>query len=62
MVRQMTSTCDVAESADVLAELPVLMQALQDNVIKRSLDSVGCRLVQRALALADDAGRLKIVQ
>ena len=52
-------SCNLAVSTD---HLPVLMQALRGQVLRRSMDAHGCRLVQRALALADDAGRVEIAQ
>ena len=52
-------SCNLAVSTD---HLPVLMQALRGQVLRHSMDAHGCRLVQRALALADDAGRVEIAQ
>ena len=57
-----TRMCDVVESAPTKTELPMLMEVLRGQVLRQSMDAHGCRLVQRALALADDAGRLGIVQ
>ena len=52
-------SCNLAVSTD---HLPVLMQALRGQVLRHSMDAHGCRLVQRALALADDAGRVEIAR
>ena len=52
-------SCNLAVSTD---HLPVLMQALRGQVLRQSMDAHGCRLVQRALSLADDAGRLEIAR
>ena len=52
-------SCNTAVGTD---HLPVLMQALRGQVLRHSMDAHGCRLVQRALALADDAGRVEIAQ
>ena len=62
----MTASLDRGDASrscsDVDADLPMLMQTLQGNVVKHALDSDGCRTVQRALQLADDADRMKLVQ
>ena len=54
--------CDVVESAPTKTESPILMEVLRGQVLRHSMDAHGCRLVQRALALADDAGRVDIAQ
>ena len=54
--------CDVVESAPTKTDLPMLMEVLRGQVLGHSMDAHGCRLVQRALALADDAGRVEIAQ
>ena len=54
-----TRMCDVVESAPTKTELPMLMEVLRGQVLRHSMDAHGCRLVQRALALADNVGRLE---
>ena len=50
----------LAEEVDGITELPAPIQALQGSVLHQSLDAQGCRLVQRALTLADNAGRSRL--
>ena len=54
--------CDVVESAPIQIDLPMVMDVLRGQVLQRAMDAHGCRLVQRALALADDPGRLEIAR